>query len=92
MMDELDLRKQLGSIEPFKFMKDAISEMERRWKTMINSMANFSHIRLTNIDDFKKSIEQYAEKHPNAEIKATGFVFSSEDDTKSEEYEYKSKK
>lgn len=69
------LRSQLGSCEPFMFMKDAIEEMKERF----SNIKNVRHIRATNLDSFKKEIEKYSNKHPNENVKVTAFILTTKD-------------
>ena len=82
--------KHFGSTSIFEFMKESIEEMEKWVKDMEDKLDVF-HIRLTDLDSFEKSIEEFAEKHPDHEIEATGFVFSSKKPVKSKRWSFRKK-
>ena len=89
MKKSKDLVKYLGSSEPFAFVREAIEEVEKRMRIL--NMTKVFHIRPMDIESFQKEIEMYSKKHPDAKIKATAFVFSSEEPKKKvKKYKYDS--
>jgi len=46
------------------------------------------HIEATDLESFKKQVELYAKDHPNADIKASGFMISTKPKKKSKTYKY----
>ena len=72
MVNDLIDWSKFGSSEPFKFMKEAIEEMRNRYA----GLHSVIHIDATNLERFEERVREYAEKHPEEDVKATGFIFS----------------
>ena len=76
--------KHFGSIEPITWMRECMVPIEKEIDKLMDW--DIHHIRFSDMESFKKDIEKYSEKHPNAKVMATGFMFSSEYPKKIKEY------
>ena len=90
MITKKDL-KIFGSADLISWMRESMKIMEQEFKSIYEKGTNVFHINTMDLESFKKSIEQYAKDNPNADIKASGFMISTKEPSKSEEYEYKPK-
>lgn len=88
MIKETELAK-MGSTDLVGWMRESMERVEKRIKTIFDENTDVFHIRLDDIDGFKKQVEQYSKEHPNAEIKASAFLVST-NPKKSKEYKYES--
>lgn len=80
---------ELGSTDLIGWMRESMERVEKRIKNIFDENTDVFHIRLDDIDSFKKQVESYAKEHPDADIKASAFIVSS-NPKKNKEYKYES--
>ena len=85
MIKETELAK-LGSVNLSDWMKECLDIIEKDFKPLYKKDTSVFHIDPTNLEGFKKEVEEYAKQHPNAKIRASGFMISTKEP--SEEYEF----
>ncbi len=68
--EELD---KLGSANLLEWMKECVDIIEEDFRLDYKPETSIEHIYPTNLKDFQKQLEQYANRHPNAKIRASGF-------------------
>ena len=92
MKNELELRKQLASAEPVKWVQSYIKEFTDIVEEYKKNILNIHYINTQDIKSFQKEVEQLAKDNPDANIKASGFVMTSKKGKKPkiEKYEYSS--
>ena len=78
---------ELGSTSLIDWMRECMDSIEKRFSELYKEGDSVFHIDMTDLDSFKKSVEQYAKDHPNAKIVASGFMMSTEEPTKEWKYE-----
>jgi len=81
---ELDI---FGGKDLVSYLEECLERIKRDMSKMFSKTdVNVYHIDMSDLDAFKKSVEQYAKRHKNAKIKASAFIFTSDDGL--EEYNY----
>ena len=81
--------KEIEPYKPFfKWVRESLDELEKKTDTFFS----IKFIEPIDIDEFQKRVQEYAEKHPNARIKASAFVFCSEEPGKTKKIEFNSEK
>ena len=88
---DIELRKKLGSSNVVDWMRECMEPIEKQIARLRKRGDSLFHIEFMDIDDFKVSVERYAKDHPNAEIQATGFMFSSKEPNRTKKYKYRKK-
>ena len=68
---------KLGSSVPHKFVEECIPDISEYVKAV--DIDKLQHIKVTSIDGFKHSIEQFVKENPDVLIRATGFLFTTKD-------------
>lgn len=84
MIDEIVLRRQLVKPGLIPWMESYMDDMLKHFEMVENMIADISFLNVSNVEDFKKSIESYQKQHPNAQVYATAFVFNSKEGPKEE--------
>jgi len=83
------MRKQLATTKTiFDWMKSWDDEIRARVEEIKKQATNVMYIDMTNMEKFKESVENFKLQHPNANIQATGFVFSTKEPEKNTEFTY----
>ena len=67
---------KLGSTDLLNWMKECVDIIEEDFKPFYKKDTSVFHIDPMSIDSFKKEVETYAKNHPNAKIRASGFMIS----------------
>jgi len=89
MINESVLRKQLATTKSiFDWMKSYEDEVRANIESMKNEIKNVMYIDVTNMENFKKSVEAFKEQHPDTKIQATGFIISSKKPELNQSYTY----
>lgn len=89
MIDEKVLRKQLVPVNPIAdWILSFDEEIRERVNTIKKNITDVMYIDMSNIDNFKKSIEDFKKQNPNANIQATGFVISTKSPEQNTEFKY----
>jgi len=87
--NESEMRKQLATTKTiFDWIKSWDDEIRARVEEIKKRATNVMYIDMSNMDNFKKSIEDFQKQNPNANIQATGFVFSTKEPEKNTEFTY----
>jgi len=71
---------KLGSSTPHEFIVDCITPISDYVKAV--DIDKLIHIKVTSLDGFKHSIEQFAKDNPDVLVRATGFLFTTKDKSK----------
>jgi hypothetical protein len=89
MIDESILRRQLATTKTvFDWMKSFEDEVRTSVEEIKKRTNNVMFINMTSMDDFKQSVAEFKRQHPDANIQATGFVFSTKEPEKNDEITY----
>ena len=89
MIDESILRKQLATTRTiFDWMQSFSDEIKLQVEAINKEITNVMYIDMTNMERFKKSVESFKMQHPEANIQATGFIFSTKEPEENENYSY----
>jgi len=89
MINESKLRNQLATTRTiFDWMKSFDDEIKAQVEAIKRETINVMYFDMTSMENFKKSVEAFKEQHPNANIQATGFVFSTKKPELNQSYTY----
>jgi len=70
--------KKFGSTNLLDWMKECVDIINKDFKPLYKKDTSVFHVYPTDIDSFKKEVEAFRKRHPNAKIKASGFMIASE--------------
>jgi len=87
MITKKELAK-LGSTNLLDWMKECVDIIEEDFKPFYKKDTSVFHIDPMNLDSFKDEVESYAKRHPNAKIRASGFMISTDEPKKDKEYKF----